>query len=54
MGVSLILPLPIIYVSWFVIADDTALEAMNSDVMLWLWLFAFVIIDLVWPLRLCI
>ena len=46
MGVSLILPLPIIYVSWFVIADDTALEAMNSDVMLWLWLFAFVIIDL--------
>ena len=46
MGVSLILPLPIIYISWFVIADDTALEAMNSDVMLWLWLFAFVIIDL--------
>jgi len=43
MGVSLILPLPIIYVSWFVIADDSA---MNSDVMLWLWLFAFVIIDL--------
>ncbi|MCH2638750.1 MAG: ABC transporter ATP-binding protein [Candidatus Thalassarchaeum sp.] len=46
MGVSLILPLPIIYISWFVIADDTALEAMNSDVMLWLWLFAFLIIDL--------
>ena len=46
MGVSLILPLPIIYISWFVIADDTAFEAMNSDVMLWLWLFAFVIIDL--------
>ena len=43
MGVSLILPLPIIYISWFVIADDSA---MNSDVMLWLWLFAFVIIDL--------
>ena len=43
MGISLILPLPIIYVSWFVIADDSA---MNSDVMLWLWLFAFVIIDL--------
>ena len=46
MGVSLILPLPIIYISWFVIADDTALEAMNSDVILWLWLFAFIIIDL--------
>jgi len=45
MGVSLILPLPIIYLSWFVIADDTG-SAMDSDVMLWLWLFAFVIIDL--------
>lgn len=45
MGVSLILPLPIIYLSWFVIADDSG-SAMNSDVMLWLWLFAFVIIDL--------
>jgi len=45
MGVSLILPLPIIYLSWFVIADDSG-SAMNSDVMLWLWLFAFIIIDL--------
>ena len=43
MGISLIMPLPIIYISWFVIADDSA---MNSDVMLWLWLFALVIIDL--------
>ena len=45
MGVSLILPLPIIYVSWYVIAGDIS-STMNSDVMLWLWLFAFVIIDL--------
>ena len=45
MGVSLILPLPIIYLSWFVLADDAG-SAMDSDVMLWLWLFAFVIIDL--------
>ena len=45
MGVSLIIPLPIIYVSWYVIAGDIS-STMNSDVMLWLWLFAFVIIDL--------
>ena len=43
MGVSLILPLPIIYLSWFVIANDSG-SAMNSDVMLWLWFFAFVLI----------
>ena len=45
MGVSLIIPLPIIYLSWYVIAGDIS-STMNSDVMLWLWLFAFVIIDL--------
>ena len=45
MGVSLIIPLPIIYVSWYVIAGDIN-STMNSDVMLWLWLFAFVLIDL--------
>lgn len=45
MGVSLILPIPMIYLSWYVIAGDIS-STMNSDVMLWLWLFAFVIIDL--------
>jgi len=45
MGVSLILPLPIIYISWYVIAGDID-STMNSDVLLWLWLFAFVLIDL--------
>ena len=45
MGVSLILPIPMVYLSWYVIAGDIS-STMNSDVMLWLWLFAFVIIDL--------
>ena len=45
MGVSLVLPLPIIYLSWYVIAGDIS-STMNSDVLLWLWLFAFVLIDL--------
>jgi len=45
LGVSFILPLPMIYLSWYVIAGDVS-SSMNSDVMLWLWLFAFVIIDL--------
>ena len=45
MGVSLVLPLPIIYISWYVIAGDIN-STMNSDVLLWLWLFAFVLIDL--------
>ena len=45
LGVSFILPLPMIYFSWYVIAGDVS-SSMNSDVMLWLWLFAFVIIDL--------
>ena len=45
LGVSFILPLPMIYLSWYVIAGDVS-SSMNSDVMMWLWLFAFVIIDL--------
>ena len=45
LGVPFILPLPMIYLSWYVIAGDVS-SSMNSDVMLWLWLFAFVIIDL--------
>ena len=45
MGVSLVLPMPIIYLSWYVIAGDIS-STMNSDVLLWLWLFAFVLIDL--------
>ena len=45
MGVSLILPIPMVYLSWYVIAGDIS-STMNSDVMLWLWLFAFVIIEL--------
>tara|TARA_B100000700_G_scaffold312760_1_gene396865 strand:- start:1014 stop:2357 length:1344 start_codon:yes stop_codon:yes gene_type:complete len=45
MGVSLILPIPMIYLSWYVIAGDIS-STMNSDVMVWLWLFAFVIVDL--------
>ena len=45
MGVSLVLPLPIIYLSWYVIAGDIS-STMNSDVLLWLWIFALVLIDL--------
>jgi hypothetical protein len=41
MGASFLLPLPIIYLSWYILSGD-----LDSDVPSWLWLFALVIIDL--------
>ena len=41
MGASFLLPLPIIYLSWYILSGD-----FDSDVPSWLWLFGLVIIDL--------
>ena len=43
-GASILLPLPLTYVSWFVLADSSDV-ASSSQVLRWLWLPAVVMID---------
>ena len=43
-GASILLPLPLTYISWFVLADSSA-AASSSQVLRWLWLPAVVMID---------
>ena len=43
-GASFILPIPILYLSWFVIAGDMD-SSTNDEVLKWLWLPALSIID---------
>jgi len=44
-GASFILPIPILYLSWFVIAGDID-SSTNDEVLKWLWLPALSIIDI--------
>ena len=43
-GASILLPLPLTYISWFVLADSSD-AASSSQVLRWLWLPAVVMID---------
>jgi len=43
-GASILLPLPLTYISWFVLADSSDV-ASSSQVLRWLWLPAVVMID---------
>ena len=43
-GASILLPLPLTYLSWFVLAGSTD-STSESEVLLWLWLPAVVMID---------
>ena len=43
-GASILLPLPLTYLSWFVLAGSTD-STSESEILLWLWLPAVVMID---------